>query len=336
MNDIEQYFVEEFAEEYQKGRMSRRDLLRRVLLITGSAPLAAGALLAVGCGAKSGGQPSPSSQAVSPPNPPTTVARPSVTATTAAAAVGANTMPPAAQTTAFVVQPDDPAIRARNVQFPGPAGTVFGYLAQPASGTAAPGIVIATTNRGLFEPHQDIARRYAKEGFAALVVDPVSRIGGTASMDPAAVAAGFGRIGRDNLVADHQAGLAYLKTVDGVRGDRLGATGFCIGGSETFGLAVTSPEVLAAVTYYGTAVLDDLPKSKAAFLCFYGENDTRVSAQAPEVERVLKALGRPVEIHIEPGADHSFFGNDGRAYNPAAARDAWPRTIAWFNQYLKA
>jgi carboxymethylenebutenolidase len=33
---------------------------------------------------------------------------------------------------------------------------------------------------------------------------------------------------------------------------------------------------------------------------------------------------------------HSFFNNTGQAYNPAAARDAWPRALAWLNQYLKA
>jgi carboxymethylenebutenolidase len=41
-------------------------------------------------------------------------------------------------------------------------------------------------------------------------------------------------------------------------------------------------------------------------------------------------------VHIEPGADHPFFNNTRPTYNPAAARDAWPRTLAWFKQYLQA
>ena len=88
-------------------------------------------------------------------------------------------MPPRAQTSDFVVKPDDPAIHAQDVQYPGQAGTVFGYLARPTSGAAAPGIIVIHENRGLVEPNMDIARRYAKEGFVALAVDLTSRAGGT-------------------------------------------------------------------------------------------------------------------------------------------------------------
>ncbi|HTE86295.1 MAG TPA: dienelactone hydrolase family protein [Dehalococcoidia bacterium] len=336
MNDNQRYFVEEFAEEYQLGRMSRRDLLRRVLLITGSAPVAAGALLALGCGASStapasnGAQTQPSKTSA----PPTSAAA----SPASAGALGAATMPPTSQTDENVVKPDDPAIRTQNVQFPGQAGPLFGYLAQPKGGSAVPGIILVHENRGLVEPNTDIARRYAREGFAVLVVDLVSRAGGTArySSDPAQIPAILGRTDQTDLLADLQSGLAYLKTVDGVRKDRLGVTGFCFGGNQAPELAIASPEILAAVPFYGRVKLEDLAKSKAAFLWFYGDLDTRVTSQAPDVEGELKRLARPYEIHVEPGAMHAFFNNTGQSYNAAAARDAWPRVLAWFNQYLKA
>lgn len=337
MNDNQRYFVEEFAEDYRLGRMTRRDLLRRVLLITGSATTTAMALLALGCGTSS------APQAASTSAPPATSASTSQPAPSANAAaspattLGAATMPPPAQTNDPVVQPSDPTIRAEKVQFPGQAGAVFGYLARPNSGPA-PGIILVPENRGLVEPNMDIARRYAKEGFAALAVDLVSRQGGTDKYagDPAQIPAMLSKTPQADLVADLQSGLAYLKTQDGVRGDRLGVTGFCFGGNQTFALAIASPEILAAVPFYGTAKPEDLPRSKAAFLCFYGELDTRVTSTAQATEQALKAAGRPVEEHIEPGAMHAFFNNTGTAYNPAAARDAWPRALAWFNQYLKA
>jgi carboxymethylenebutenolidase len=337
MNDNQRYFVEEFAEEYQLGRMNRRELLRRVLLITGSAAATASALLVLGCGSKSAAPAASSSPAQSTSGastaPPRAAASPA-----ASGSLGASTMPPAAQTAELVVQADDAAIRAQNVQFPGQAGPVFGYLAQPKGGGAVPGIILVPENRGLVEPNMDIARRYAKEGFAALAVDLVSRGGGTAkyASDPAQIPAILGRTPQPDLVADLQSGLAYLKTVDGVRKDRFGVTGFCFGGSQTFALAIASPEIVAAAPFYGTVKPEDLPKSKAAFIPFYGELDTRISAMAPDVEMALKQIGRPVEIHVEPGAMHSFFNNTGQAYNPAAARDAWPSVLAWFNQYLKA
>jgi carboxymethylenebutenolidase len=328
MNDNQRYFVEEFAEDYLAGRMPRRTLLRRVLLITGSAAATATALIALGCGSKAS---SPASQSSG-------GAAPAAVTPTPAPAAGSTTMPPPAQTNALVVQPDDPAIRAQNVQFSGAAGPIFGYLAQPSAGSAAPGVIVVPENRGLVEPNMDIARRYAKEGFVALAVDLVSREGGTAKYadDADQIPAILARADPADLVADLQSAVAYLKTVNGVRNNRLGVTGFCFGGNQTFALATSSPEMLAAVPYYGMVKPEDIAKSKAAFLCFYGELDTRVTSTEPATEAALKAAGLPEEIHIEPGAMHAFFNNTGTAYNPAAARDAWPRTIAWFNKYLKA
>ncbi len=334
MNDNQRYFVEEFAEDFLAGRMRRRDLLRRAVLITGSAAAAASALLALGCGSKS--EPAPTASGASAP-PASPAAASPATPPAAPTAVGLATLPPAAQTTALVVPPDDAAIRAQNVQYPGQAGTIFGYLAQPKATTAVPGIIVVPENRGLVEPNLDIARRYAKEGFVALAIDLVSRAGGTAKYgtDQAQIAGILANTPQADLVADLQSSLAYLKTVDGVRQDRLGVTGFCFGGNQAFALATASPEVLAAVPFYGVSKPEDLAKSRAAFLCFYGELDTRVTSTAQSTEQALQAAGRPVEIHIEPGAMHAFFNNTGTAYNAAAARDAWPRSVAWFNRYLK-
>ena len=306
MNDAQWYFVEEFAEEYHIGRLSRRDLLRRVLLITGSTAVTASTLLSLGCGSKS---PSPSNTNSAPTPHPPSPASVTAPALSPASNIGAATMPPTSQSDALIVQPEDPAIRAQKVQFPGAAGPIFGYLA---------------------------ARRYAKEGYAALAVDLVSREGGTDkyASDPAQIPAILSRIAPAGLVADLNAGLTYLKIVDGVRKDGFGVTGFCFGGNQTFALAVASPDMRAAVPYYGTVNPQDLAKSQAAFLNFYGETDTRVTSQAQTVAQALRQAGRPAEVHIEPGAAHAFFRNNGASYNPTAARDAWPRTLAWFAKYL--
>ena len=345
MNDIQRYFVEEFAEDYHAGQIGRRDLLRRVLLITGSVTATASALLALGCGSNddaAGDAPSTASPAAQ-----ATASRPDPTAPAAAApgsvssppaALGAATMPPAGRSNDPIVAESDPAIQAGSVEFPGAAGTIFGYLARPRTGGPAPGIIVVHENRGLVEPNMDIARRYAKEGFAALAVDLVSREGGTAryAADPAQIPAALGRTPQPDLVADLAAGIAYLKTVDGVRREGFGVTGFCFGGAMTMAFAAASPEIRAAVPYYGQARVEDLPRAQAAFLIFYGETDTRLTSQAGAVEQALKQAGRTVEVRIAPGAGHAFFNNTGGAYNAAAARDAWPQTLEWFNRYLNA
>jgi carboxymethylenebutenolidase len=247
-------------------------------------------------------------------------------------------MPPATNSADLLVREDDPAIRAERVEFAGPAGPVFAYLARPRSGAAVPGIILVHENQGLVEPNMDIARRYAKEGFAALAVDLVSREGGTPryANDTAQIPAILGRTPQADLAADLAAGITYLKGVDGVRPQDFGVSGFCFGGAMTFALAAASPDIRAAVPYYGNARVEDLPRSQAAFLVFYGETDTRITNQATAVEGALRDAGRTVEIAVEPGAGHAFFRNGGQSYNPAAARDAWPRTLAWFARHLNA
>lgn len=345
MNDTQRYFVEEFAEEYLEGHMSRRELLRRVLLITGGIATTAGTLLALGCGkgsdsaqetrataspAAQAGTVAPAAGAAQPG------AAPAGSPAAAARTRGEATLPPEGQTAEVVVKEDDRAIRAEKVQFPGPAGTLFGYLARPRAGGPVPGVIVVHENRGLVEPNMDIARRYAREGFAALAVDLVSREGGTDRYDSdrAQIPAILGRIPEPDRVADLSAGIAYLKTLDGVRKDTFGVTGFCFGGGMAFALATAAPDIRAAVPYYGNARAEDLPRSQAAFLIFYGETDTRITSQAAAVEQALKEAGRTVEVRIAPGAGHAFFNNTGMSYNPAAARDAWPRTLEWFARYL--
>src|SRR3990172_6568390 len=139
----QRYLVEEFAADYLARRMSRRDLLRRALQVTGSVPLTASVLFALGCG---GFEPEAT------PTPNTAPPTPAPTAT------------PAGR-----VAEDDPAITAETVRFPGLAGELIAYRARPRADGAYPGVVVIPENRGLVDHIKDVARRYAKEGFVAAV-----------------------------------------------------------------------------------------------------------------------------------------------------------------------
>jgi carboxymethylenebutenolidase len=150
------YLLGEFAEDYLERRMSRRDLLRRALLVTGSVPLAATSLLALGCG-DSGSESEPTA--------------------TQAPATAAPTQAPTA--TSAGVAENDAAIVAEAVTYPGPAGQLQGYLARPRSGGPGAAVVVIHENRGLVDHIRDVARRYAKEGIVALAVDMASRGGGS-------------------------------------------------------------------------------------------------------------------------------------------------------------
>ena len=324
LNAHQRYLIEEFADEYQERKMGRRELLRRVLLITGSIPVTAAVLTSLGCGADDGDDAS----------------RPAPAATSDAAA--RTTEAARAATTAAVpatpgVPPSDPAIAVADVRFPGPGSELLGYVARPSAAGTYPGILVIHENRGLVDHIKDVARRYAREGFAAFAIDLVSRDGGT--KPDAAANSGFLAQGGDAkttmLIEDLLAGLAYLKAQPYVGAKPLGVTGFCFGGGYTWETAISSRDVRAAAPYYGTVRrMNELRTTQAAILAIYGEADARITAQAPQVEEQLKASGRPYEIKIYPGAGHAFFNDTGQNYRPEPAADAWRTTLAWFRRHL--
>ncbi len=332
MHDLQRYLVEEFAEEYLEGEMSRRDLLRRVLLVTGSAAVTATALAALGVRARG-------AEAAPAPKPRQHVEYDATVAGIPVPSVSLNgTAPPPAQTTDNVVDPGDPSIQAGMVTFGGAAGDLNGYLAQPSASGAYPGIIVVHENRGLIEPIKDIARRYAKEGYAALAVDLVSRAGGTAIfLNDLMQATGFlGRADPNDLVSDLLSGMSWLADQPGVDGTRMTATGFCFGGGLVWRLAEAAGTTLrAAVPFYGpNPPLDDVPLIGAAVLGIYAALDTRITGASTDLDAALDAAGKTHDKWIAPGAGHAFFNNTGSAYNPSAAVDAWSRVLAWFATHL--
>lgn len=119
-----------------------------------------------------------------------------------------------------------------------------------------------------------------------------------------------------------------------------GIVGFCWGGSVSFAHAVAgTPELGASVVYYGTPPeADELSRVHAPVLGLYGQNDARVTSTIPGADSALKALDKTYEHTVFDGAGHGFLraqsGHDGA--NGAAAAEAWPKTIAWFKQYLES
>src|SRR5947207_13969633 len=179
MHYLQRYLVEEEIEEYREGHIPRRELIRRVLLMTGSIPATASILLASGCGGSASPTAapavatatSPAAAAVSPTRAPTGAApaatsaagSPTRAATPPGSPAGAASPggPPPAGTPAaapnpVTVSPNDPVIEAGPVEFPGQAGTIKGYKSQPRGATKAPGITVIHQNLGLNEHIKDI------------------------------------------------------------------------------------------------------------------------------------------------------------------------------------
>jgi carboxymethylenebutenolidase len=96
------------------------------------------------------------------------------------------------------------------------------------------------------------------------------------------------------------------------------------------------PELLAAVPFYGPhPPLEDVPNIQAAVLAIYGELDLRINSGIPAIEQAMIENGKIYEKLVYQGADHAFHNDTGPRYQPEAARDAWERTLAWFEQCVR-
>ena len=323
MNLFQRYLADEFAEDYEEGRLSRRDALKLIASVTGSLLLANSILTSC----------TPSPEEATQTGAPTDVP---LVASASPTADSVPTESASAATAYGTVMPDDPAITAGDVQIPAVDTNIISYLARPAEGIAGPVILVCHENRGLTPHIQDVTRRFAKAGYVGLAVDLLSRQGGTAAVGSGNVPGALGNIDPSQFVEDFKSGWKYLQSQSFADAARIGMTGFCFGGGVTWQVAVHMPELLAAVPYYGPQpVTSDVPNIHAAMLGIYGELDSRINSGIPAIEEAMKTNNKIFEKVIYPNADHAFNNDTGTRYNPEAAKDAWERTLAWFEKYVR-
>jgi carboxymethylenebutenolidase len=327
MTDFKRYLLDEFVEDYEHGLLARRDALKLIAGITGSLALASSILAAC-----------------TPPEQPATPAAPVSTSVPTTAP----TIPPTTRPTAAAVEPaattaPEPTatasgdIAANDVQFQGEGATLLGYLARPAGGDKVPVVLVCHENRGLTDHIKDVTRRFARVGYVALAVDLLSRQGGTAANAATSVPGLLSNMPQDQFVADFTSGWHYLQSQSYVQADRVGMVGFCFGGGVTWRVAIGLPELRAAVPFYGPPPSSgEVVKINAAVLAIYGELDQRITSSAATMEAAMKQNNKVFDRVIYPNANHAFFNDTGPNYNADAARAAWARTVAWFDQYLKS
>ena len=292
--------VGELVHLYVDGAFGRRELIERVVKMTGSLAAAMVAL---------GGYQEMSAQAT--PVPP-----------------------------GVLVPENDPDISGRDVTYAGLGGALYGYLVTPRRALAAqqPGVIVIHENRGLVEHHRDVARRAAKAGFVALAVDLLSRQGGTAQFaDATAQAAAYNRTTQLDRRADLIASLDFLKRQEETTiHNRIGVVGFCAGGGNVWDLIVNVPEMAAAVPFYGALPVEaDVAKIQTPVLGIYAETDRNLTRTMQATASVLSTQSKAYGLRVYQGVGHAFHNDTGAAYNATAAMDAWGQTIAFFNQWLR-
>ena len=235
------------------------------------------------------------------------------------------------------VPASDARIQARYVEVPSPQGygKLRGYLVQPAQGRGKqPTVLVVHENRGL-NPHiEDIARRLALDGFIAFAPDALFPLGGYPGDEDKARDL-FPKLDQTKTRADFIAAAQYLKSLPQGNG-KVGVVGFCYGGGIANYLATQLPDLAAVVPFYGSQPsAEEAARIKAPLLLHYAGNDERVNAGWPKYEEALKAAKVPYQAYVYPGVEHGFNNDTTPRYDAAAAKLAWQRTVAFFNQHLR-
>jgi carboxymethylenebutenolidase len=229
--------------------------------------------------------------------------------------------------------------------------TMGGYLARPADEAAHPGVLVFMEIFGVNSHIREVTERIAREGYVALAPDFFHRTGPGVEYgyDQQGMTDGiklYTQLKADEIIADARAALSFLKRQNFVKGDKLGAIGFCVGGHITY-LTAAETEIKAAASFYGGGIAKEpgfggapstvgrTGKITGRILGLFGEKDASIPMS--DVNAIRAALEKNKtrhEVVVYPEADHGFFCDQRATYNKAAADDAWTRVKKLFAEEL--
>jgi carboxymethylenebutenolidase len=195
---------------------------------------------------------------------------------------------------------------------------------------------------GLHEYIKDVCRRFGKAGFLGVAVEIYARSGDLTKMsDMAQIGAIVGKTPDAEVMSDSD---AVLKWAVANKGDatRMGVTGFCRGGRNTWMYAAHNPNLKAAVAWYGPImgtqsdiqpkrVIDIADQIQCPLLGLYGGRDGGIKPEDVEAAAAkARAASKTVDIVLYPDAPHGFHADYRPSYRPADAADGWARMLQWF------
>ena len=216
------------------------------------------------------------------------------------------------------------------------------YEALPDAPGHHPAVIVIQHGAGVDDWVQAVTRRLSAAGYAAIAPDLYYQ-------DPDPSAASTTKIGRlkdENIIKDIGAVIDYLSKNPSVRADRIGVTGFCMGGRVTYLLAATIPQLKAAGVFYGGNIMvpwgdgptpfDRTSNIGCPIIGFFGEDDPNPSpADVAKIDAELSRHGKLHEFHSYAGTEHSFQWNGTSSYRAEASKDSWDKLLSWFQTYLR-
>jgi carboxymethylenebutenolidase len=218
----------------------------------------------------------------------------------------------------------------------GPAdGGTDAFVAWPTGKAAAPGVVVVHEWWGLNAQIRAVAWRLAKEGYVAIVPDLYH---GKVASDPEEAHVLSRGLEDPAAYGDLEAAASWLRAQPRLAKKRMGVMGFCMGGGLAEGLALRDSAISATVMFYGFPVTDaaQLASLRGPLQAHFGQQDDGIPAAKVDAFRAgLKQAGKDAEVYVYAGAGHAFMNETRPSYHADAARQAWARTLAFYQKNLK-
>jgi carboxymethylenebutenolidase len=247
---------------------------------------------------------------------------------------------------AQMIHTDTTGLDAGETQVPVTDGHLPAYYARPAKGRDFPIILVNEEIFGVHEHIKDVCRRLAKDGYLAVATEYYARIADLSKMTdvPTIIKEVISKKPDAEYMTDLDATAAWAAKNKGDM-HRLGVTGFCRGGRQTWLYAAHNPRLRAAVAWYGPikgptsaiqphTVLDIAATIKCPLLGLYGGQDKSIAvADVRAAEAEAKAAHKTVEIVIYPDAPHGFNADYRPSYRATDAIAGWQRMLTWFRTY---
>ena len=214
---------------------------------------------------------------------------------------------------------------------------VQGYLVRPERvDENLPGMIVIHEWWGLNDNIRMMTRRLADQGYAALAVDLYR---GKVAETPDSAGTYARAVGSNPEPAEKNINQAIAWLSDNQSITKTGIIGWCFGGGWSLSASLAFPDKIdATVIYYGRLVTDPdrLQVLDMPILGIFGAEDRGFRLNSVrEFESALNSLDKNASIHVYEGANHAFANPSGTRYNPEAAEDAWEKTVAFFEEYLK-
>ena len=215
------------------------------------------------------------------------------------------------------------------------------YVAAPAQGAKAPGLLVFQEAFGVNAHIRDVAERFARQGYVSIAPELFHRTGAGFEGDYAnfpACMPHMQALTPDGMIADARAAYDWLQKSPRVLPNATACVGYCMGGRASF-LANSGLPLKAAISYYGGGIVPALLPRAAdqhgPILFFWGALDTHIPKE--HVRAIVDAMqeAKKTYVNVEfSDANHAFFNDTGDRYNATAANDAWRRLQDWFTKYV--